>query len=249
MKSLAVLILFTTASFSAYSFDLEDYAGTFRATRDAYIKASYELELASPVVENRKQLLEDSCYTISGDDFANLKGLRSGSCAADGKSAYSSGGVYRSGVSLGDQVSDLINMAPSPVRLPSITDLIQWSSLPVNAPIVNNDLWKADPGSAGIKITKVKSCSPKNKYINDKNSADMILYFNASYDAYRKAARELQLAIGPFKAAQEAYTAATTVYTMGIGCESQIGSRNADLYDPYVPVEPVSEAVSEAVFE
>ena len=248
MKSLAVLILFTTASFSAYSFDLEDYAGTFRATRDAYLKAANELELAIPVVENRKQLLEDSCYTISGADFANLKGLRSGSCAADGKSAYSSGGVYRSGVSLGDQVSDLINMAPSPVRLPSITDLIQWSDLHVNAQGVNNDLWKADPGSAGIKITKitkVKSCSPKNTFINDENSADMILYFNASYDAYRKAARELQLAIGPFKAAQEAYTAATTVYTMGIGCESQIGSRNADLYDPYVPVEPVSEAVFE----
>ena len=236
MKSLAVLILFTTASFSAYSFDLEDYAGTFRATRDAYIKASYELELAIPVVENRKQLLEDSCYTISGADFANLKGLRSGSCAADGKSAYSSGGVYRSGVSLGDQVSDLINMTPSFVKLPSITDLIQWSDLHVNAQGVNNDLWKADPGSAGIKITKVK-CSPKNKYINDENSADMILYFKDSYDAYRKAARDLQLAIGPFKAAQEAYTAATTVYTMGIGCESQIGSRNADLYDAYVPVD------------
>ncbi len=245
MKSLAILILFTTASFSAYSFDLEDYATTYRATRDAYYKASYELELAIPVVENRKQLLEDSCYIISGADFANLKGLRSGSCAADGKSAYSSGGVYRSGVSLGDQLSDLINMTPPPVKLPSITDLIQWSDLPVHAPLVNNDLWKADPGSAGIKITKAKSCSPKNKYINDENIDQMILYFNYSYDAYRKQAREVLYAIGPFKAASEAYNAATTVYTMGIGCESQIGSRNADLYDAYVPVEPDPEPAPE----
>jgi hypothetical protein len=245
MKSLAVLILFTTASFSAYSFDLEDYATTYRATRDAYIKAANELELAIPVVENRKQLLEDSCYTISGADFANLKGLRSGSCAADGKSAYSSGGVYRSGVSLGDQLGDLINMTPSFVKMPSITDLIQWSDEHASANTVNNDLWKKDPGSAGIKITRVKSCSQKNKYINDKNIADMILYFNYSYDAYRKAAREVQLAIGPLKAAQEAYTAATTVYTMGIGCESQIGSQNADLYDAYVPVEPDPEPAPE----
>ncbi len=245
MKSLAVLILLTSASFSAYSFDLEDYATTYRATRDAYFKAANELELAIPVVENRKKLLEGSCYKISGADFKNLKGLRSGSCSRDGESPYSSGGVYRSGVSLGDKLGDLINMTPSFAILPSFTDLIQWSALPVHAPIVNNDLWTADPGSAGISIIKDASCSPKNSYINDTNSADMITSFNASYDAYRKAAHELQLATGPFKAASEAYTAATTVYTMGIGCESQVGSRNADLYDPYVPVEPDPEPVPE----
>lgn len=235
MKGLSLLALFTSVSFSAFAFDLEDYATTFRATRDAYLKAANELELALPVVENRKKLLEDSCYKITNADFENLQGLRSGSCNRDGESPYSSGGVLRSGVSVGDKLSDLINMTPSFATFPSFTNLIQNSVLPVNASSVNDDLWLADPGSAGVTIDLDASCTPKNTYVNPTNLNDMKIAFNASYDAYRKAAHELQLATAPFKAATEAYTAATTVYTMGIGCESQVGSRSADLYDAYVP--------------
>ena len=233
MKSLKFVAVLMTLSLNAYSFDLEDYATTFRATRDAYMKQANEVELALPVILNKKQLLEDSCYKITGIDLANLKGLRSGSCLADGVAASNS-------VSLGQKISDLINMTPAFVTLPNFSNIIQWGSQPVNASQVNMDLWGVDSNTwsltpATITIEKDSSCSPKNSYVNDGNIEDMKASFIAVYESFRQQAYWLQKSIGPYKAAHDAYVAATTVYTMGIGCESQIGERSAELYDPYVP--------------
>ena len=233
MKSLTFVALLMSLSLNAYSFDLEDYATTFRATRDAYTKQSNELEMALPVVLNRKQLLEDSCYKITGIDLANLQGLRSGSCLADGATASSS-------VSLGQKISDLINMTPAFVTLPNFSNIIQLGSQPVNASQVNMDFWGFDINTwslapATITIEKDASCTPKNTLVNDSNIDDMKNSFISAYESFRLQAFWVQRSIGPYKAAHDAYVAATTVYTMGIGCESQLGERSAELYDPYVP--------------
>ena len=42
-----VLVLVLIFSVGVYAFDLEDYATTYRATRDAYLKSANELKLAT----------------------------------------------------------------------------------------------------------------------------------------------------------------------------------------------------------
>lgn len=62
-KFLTFFIL--TFALAAQAFDIEDYATTYRATRDAYLKSANELKLATgPYVSARKAYVEASMKYI-----------------------------------------------------------------------------------------------------------------------------------------------------------------------------------------
>ena len=63
------LILALSISISAHAFDLEDYATTYRATRDAYLKAANELKLATGPYKSAR----DSYVHATGSYVDSLK--------------------------------------------------------------------------------------------------------------------------------------------------------------------------------
>jgi hypothetical protein len=55
------ILIALTIAIGAHAFDIEDYATTYRATRDAYLKSANELKLATgPYVAARKAYVEAS---------------------------------------------------------------------------------------------------------------------------------------------------------------------------------------------
>ena len=70
---------------SAHAFDLEDYATKYRAKRDAYVKASNELKLATgPYMAARDARIENDkmAATANGDGKALAEAVRKESAAA-----------------------------------------------------------------------------------------------------------------------------------------------------------------------
>jgi hypothetical protein len=63
------LILALSMSISAHAFDLEDYATTYRATRDSYLKAANELKLATGPYKSAR----DSYVQATGSYVDSLK--------------------------------------------------------------------------------------------------------------------------------------------------------------------------------
>jgi hypothetical protein len=49
-------------SLSSFAFDLEDYATTYRATRDAYLKAANELQLASGPYKSARNTYQQAAF-------------------------------------------------------------------------------------------------------------------------------------------------------------------------------------------
>lgn len=67
---------FLILSTSAFAFDLEDYATTYRATRDAYLKAANEMKLATGPYKSAR-----NAYQNATQDF--IKSLGTGKAALD----------------------------------------------------------------------------------------------------------------------------------------------------------------------
>lgn len=63
------LFVALSISISAHAFDLEDYATTYRATRDAYLKAANELKLATGPYKSAR----DSYVQATGSYVDSLK--------------------------------------------------------------------------------------------------------------------------------------------------------------------------------
>lgn len=71
-----ILLLCSIYSLGAFAFDLEDYATTYRATKDAYLKAANELQMASAPFNSAR----DS-YRVAASQF--IKELGNGKDALD----------------------------------------------------------------------------------------------------------------------------------------------------------------------
>lgn len=248
MKNKKWFLIFATLSFNAVAFDLEDYATTLRATRDAYLKASVERDLAYGPLKNLHNLYVQSCYKISGNELLtkNIQGLHDGMCNEDTKQAHPGGGVYRPDGSLGDMLYSLILATPLHIDLPlSLTansDPVA-NTMHYRMRVKNTDIAAAYTASINLTFEKDLSCTITKNYLGQKvgeTDSDFNLRmdffkirYNARYAAYVKASSELQLATGPFKAAFAAYQAATSVYVAASECTQGTGSK--EYYDPYVP--------------
>jgi hypothetical protein len=240
MKLKTITLMLLTFSSNSFAFDLEDYAGTMRATRDAMIKAQNELALASDAFFGYRKLLISNCYVLSNEvDIKNLDGLMTGACNRDGETPHTYGGVKKaSGVRLGDRISRMIKLTPfmSPKSFSADNNMTTLRAL--------RDTQIQDGVDAqlakGLTITFNSSCTPKNDAIIKAVTAgldfeDVMSTYRARRDAFLKAADELLLATAPYKAAMEAYKAATAVFVKNSKCESGAGRKNLALYDPYIP--------------
>ncbi len=92
-KKKLILILLSFVSLHAYCFDIEDYANVYRQTRDAYAKAATEYQLAWPVYEWSKQVLENRGFVIHDEPLITKEGLRTGSCLG-GENHSEDGTIY-----------------------------------------------------------------------------------------------------------------------------------------------------------
>jgi hypothetical protein len=96
MIKLLIFSVSLLGSSSIYAFDLEDYATTYRSTRDAYIKAQHELALSKDKFDSMVKFYKANCIKINdraGFNIKNIDNLISGSCNRDGEKAYVNGGV------------------------------------------------------------------------------------------------------------------------------------------------------------
>jgi len=273
MKSKLLILILGMASVQSYGFDLEDYATTYRATRDAYVKAANELALAEGPFRLATSVMlkmEEGCFRMKDNHFENYQGLKDGTCAKDGQLPYQNGGpkLASNAVKVGDKLALLINSLPVTVSAPNYG----WSG--ENSVSVRYGAWrdqeaKAFSESKTYAIEEIPGCVPTNLTMNrafkkavidaaaasdndvlayfrlsDRSSTDLkgqfdindyVTTYRATRDAFLKATNELQLAIGPYMAAKEAYQSASAVYTMYERCEGgSFGRKGYQLQDPYV---------------
>jgi hypothetical protein len=118
MKTHLIILLFTGFTTSSFAFDLEDYATTYRATRDAHMKAQSEWTDANNSMNQLKNYLKANCLQIedaSGFSYSNVNGLMSGSCNRDNESAHATGGVLpRVGkLKFGDKIGRILELQPA----------------------------------------------------------------------------------------------------------------------------------------
>ena len=249
MKTKTFILLLTTFSLNSYAFDLEDYATTYRATSDAYLKASNELALAKgpmDAVEAMAQSLVPACYRITpGWKFENLAGLMSGSCSKDGQKPHPTGGEKISSTyKFGDRLSSLINILPMTTGIPTVIDsygstVTILSDLVTNYRTARDDANKTFTEAHPVVLEQIPDCVPTDPYLatviasNPTFLDDTFTTHRAVYDAFVKSTNELNLATAPYKAAFAAYEAATTVYVTAAECENTIARQNLEYYDPY----------------
>jgi hypothetical protein len=232
MNKISIWMTVFTMSTSCFAFDVEDYAGTYRATLQDYKNASTAFELNYSQLTVKERLLKSSCYKIVGADFAHLEGLRNGTCAKDGEKPDKYGGAFGSGTKLGTRIKDLLLSTPAWANFPDVTSKVSAANT-FNATII-----AADQGSAAVTITLDPTCTPTNDYLASASPTqitDIIAEYKTNYDSYVSSAHAVREATAHLKSAIEAYKATSTVYTMSIGCDAQLGLRDPDLYDPYVP--------------
>jgi len=256
MKSKLLILLIALGSLPGYAFDLEDYATTYRATRDASMKAGNELGLAyGPFLQafSVAKKMEAACYRLKDYQFNNFNGLFLGTCAKDGSLPYKNGGpkLADGGTKIGDKLANLINSLPLGASVPSF-----------DADMERYRAWR-DQGARAHALSKsfgleeIPDCVPSNLSLNllIKKAVDQAIanggtindaldstllsdYFttlSATRDAFLKAANESQLAIGPYKSAMDAYKAATAVYVTVSRCSAgsftRRGYQNIDPFD------------------
>ena len=210
-KTLAVMTALCLGALSspAHAFDLEDYATTYRATRDAALKAANELGLSlnpfqmalSAVIQvakrdhqilpdthlfypyNQKQLSGSCDNTTLGAPGDLAQGIEWLIQAAGALGVDSLGSVLR-------EVNDDGVMGSS--DLPFMQEFRQWREAEFKT-------W-AQAGAA----------QSSNVPYND---SDFMTTLRATRDAMLKAFNEWTLAVGPYKAARDAYVAGTATYT------------------------------------
>lgn len=207
------LLLFAFISTNSYSFDLEDYATTYRATRDAYNKAYTEKRLAE--VDYFRVLKEyKGMIPMPTAGMAN-SGLELNTCAhlSDCKASRAQSVV------LPKVASYVADSKVRKILSDSNADQLQseisayYSKLD---PTINSDkaiLFEETTEFYGIDMGQSIDFSG--------TLADpevMAVEYRANRDAYNKANNELKLATSPMEAAKAAYAAAVKNYVNYYNC-------------------------------
>lgn len=203
----------------ANAFDLEDYATTMRATRDAMFKAINELRLAWGfyyiVLDHGRRYGID----VHEENWLVPESVISGSCETPPGFAFA---TNFTGPEYGHALANFIRQMGD-VLPPELWDLA------VGSQEVKDTWFRAQRDRAmkeyneNILATWIPTVTPTDStcvdhaYFND--IEDLQTTLRAVRDAYMKAGNELALSIPPYKAAVAAYHAATDVYVRHASCD------------------------------
>lgn len=210
MKSLMILTLMV-ASTPAMAFDLEDYATTYRATRDAYLKALNEYGLASRVWATAITLTGQ--LTPHNADMVRVsQGLNSCSGIKESKDLRSKAKVLPEFTDLLKD-SRVLKVQTAKGSQEQLDDLIADM----------NSYYAQFSNSAFDDITVLTTDPPFTPdaswiYKSQFDLEDYATTYRATRDAATKALNELTLATGPYDAAKAAYAVAVRDFYNYDGC-------------------------------
>ncbi len=226
MRTLQRFILGTSATLAlaltspaAKAFDLEDYATTMRATRDAMFKAINELRLAwghyHIVLDHGRRYGID----VHEENWLIPDSVASGSCEMPegyGFGTNFTGPEY--GHAMGNFIRQMADILPPELWTLAVGDQ------------EDKDTWYRAQRDKYLKeynelllATWIPTVTPANSTCVDRvyfsDIEDLQTTLRAVRDAFLKAGNELALSIPPYKAAIAAYHAATDVYVRGASCD------------------------------
>jgi hypothetical protein len=249
MKLTMNILLLLTLSSQANAFDLEDYATTFRATRDELMMAQTKFAHYKNRYDDFLNLLKANCKQVQdvNDLSKNLSGLMTGKCNRDGEESDPSGGTLSTSGNkkLGDLMARIIELSPSFTNLYKVSIIGNYSNLFYTLDNYrSNERDRKFNETLGLTddvvVTNVSGCLRKDTSITKTGTTDEDLkwkYINYRADLYSRL-RELKSATAPAIAAKRAYNAATSIYTRGINCSKPFGNIDRLKYDPFLPLNP-----------
>jgi hypothetical protein len=200
LLSLLLMMLSAQASMPVLAFDLEDYATTHRATRDAYARAQNEYKMAVAEHYFNSQAAADAdapVYTaVILDYISQMANVLKGDCGD-----YS-GALAERGRALSLFYNRADEIVGDTTLLSVLSDAREdeataFRTATNDAVVFNYEVtWNELAGIPDINY-----------------HADMITTLRDSAAEVARAGNDLTLAIPPYKAAYAAYLAATTTYT------------------------------------
>ena len=235
VSSLLSIFLGAQASMPVLAFDLEDYATTARATRDAYRKAYHEYRLAVEAHYFNSQAAVDAgvpAYNAVILDYISLMAnVVKGDC---GDYSGPIAGRGRALSSFFNRSDEIVGDTGSLLELTNAEDEARTAIRAANDSAVQDNFEVTWDSLAGI---------PNVSYYSDSG----VFTLRDTASAVATAGNELTLSIPPTKAAYAAYLAATTTYVGAVRTSqsffnNRIASLRADvnLSDPLIalPVLP-----------
>jgi len=210
MKSLMILALMF-ATTPAQAFDLEDYATTYRATRDAYLKALNEYGIASRVMATNitltGQLTPHNADTVRAAD-----GLNSCSGIKESKDLRSKAKVI-------PEFTDLLK-DPRVLKVQAA----QGTQQQLDDLVADMNSYYDQFSTSAFDDITVLNTNPSFTsdvmwmYKTQFDLEDYATTYRATRDAFLKSLNELTLATGPYDAAKAAYAVAVRDYYNYDGC-------------------------------
>jgi hypothetical protein len=204
----------------ASAFDLEDYATTMRATRDAMLKALNEARLAHVAYMDFLVLGRTYGVDVHEEVWLYPESLTSGSCTTPPGFAFATnftGPAY--GHALANFIREMADVLP-----PSVWDRVFGNSEIANSWFRSQRDVYLKSNNESMLASNLPTIDPTKNLCVDRSYQydieDLLTTLRAGRDAYLKAGNELALSIPPYKAALAAYRAATDVYTKHTACDS-----------------------------
>ncbi len=235
-----VLVFFIFINFSSFSFDIEDYHTTYRATRDAYLAAANEFELTNHAFHDTLGLFKSGCYNFVHEDKLYKQGIYDGSC-----NEYIAGvkiscdGIGSATRTLPYYLDDLIShMTPNTNLDDFISRMEEWTSTYLVESRSNVMAFRASIPLDSTTVVKNYDCSSTCEYLDNATPAqisDLMDTLNQRYNSMIHAYHMLFDRIPPYKAAKAAYQAVSQVYTEEINCMDEIELIRTDYMHPYKP--------------
>lgn len=203
---------------AASAFDLEDYATTYRATRDAMLKALNEVRLAHTAYMEIRAHAVMHGWDPHDEDWQMPPGLVAGSCESPPGKAFGSN-IF--GPAIGHAMGNFVR------EMADVLSPEAWDAIFAHQELIatyfraSRDYYLKLTNqvmlATHIPTQSLASECTDQVYYTDYE--DLLTTLRARRDAYLKAINEYSLSIPPYKAALAAYHAATEVYTHGIACD------------------------------
>ena len=216
MNKLMILVL-AMYSVPSYAFDLEDYATTYRATRDAYVKAYNDLLIAQQALTPVAK--QYSAFQAPMFSFAHTS-TKTDSC--EGLKAAKDA---RSNKNILSELQGLLN-DPEIISMTS-TNGGRQTALDNYLNSVASYFSRLKPsihdGTNVLREIPQYSVDSNVLYQVQFDPEDFATAFRARRDAYLKSVNELRLAMGPYHAAKLAYQRAVQTYWNYADCADNAG--------------------------
>jgi hypothetical protein len=238
-----IYLLSLTVLQNTYAFDLEDYATTFRLTRDAHAKADRELLMAE------RSLID----IISG--YGNVLPLDVSSLHKTGSGTQSRECSYQENCSKARSPETVLAEFSELANDPSVRTFFSaksyseedtsWRLEILDNAVTHVQNYYDNMSSTKIADESVLFNSPKTSTVWDEDtlymaynlglpdpfmnsSEDLFTEFRSYRDQYLKALNEWKLSLAPWRAAQAAWAAATRTYYNNPTCTGARGMITVD---------------------